>query len=454
MNKQKKTKWLYILLWEFISLIVLTALYSIMWFFFYNDNITNPFYRRGDYLIIAVYAFLLFIFTTFLQGYKIGVLRVIDLIYSHSVAIGLVNIFSYAQIALLSFELINPINLLFLSIVQLFTITFFIYFGNKVFFIIYPPKKIVVFTLKNATNDVIAKMALHHKKYAMVKHIVIDSTQAVTKLNLPELFADYDAVALAQGNSELTDIMLSACYENEKDLYFYPRPKNIMVNAAEYKNMMDSPMLLCKNSGVNGSILLIKRIVDIIVSIILLILTSPLFLISAILIKAQDNGSVIFKQERLTKNAKRFYLYKFRSMIMEAEADGIARLSNKKDARITPIGKFLRRTRFDELPQLINVLKGDITLVGPRPERPEIADQYEKTFPQFRYRLRVKAGLTGYSQVNGKYNTTPNDKLLMDLYYIENISLMMDFKILLMTAKVLILPDSTQGVDNVTAIDE
>ena len=170
-------------------------------------------------------------------------------------------------------------------------------------------------------------------------------------------------------------------------------------------------------------------------------------LVVGIAIKATDGGPAFYKQCRLTKDGKKFDVLKFRSMRVDAEKDGVARLSTgEKDDRITPIGRFIRKCRLDELPQLINIFKGEMTIVGPRPERPEIAAQYEKDLPEFALRLQAKAGLTGYAQVYGKYNTTPYDKLQMDLMYIANPSFAEDLKIMFATIKILFVPDSTEGV--------
>ena len=156
---------------------------------------------------------------------------------------------------------------------------------------------------------------------------------------------------------------------------------------------------------------------------------------------------MLYKQVRLTKNGREFKVLKFRSMIQNAEKDGVARLASDHDDRITPIGKIIRMLRLDELPQLFNILKGDMSFVGPRPERPEIAHQYESEMPEFALRLQVKAGLTGYAQVYGKYNTPPYDKVQMDLMYIANQSLLEDLRLMLMTFKILFIPSSTEGVD-------
>ena len=176
-------------------------------------------------------------------------------------------------------------------------------------------------------------------------------------------------------------------------------------------------------------------------------------LLIALCIKMQDGGTVIYKQKRLTKDGKEFDIYKFRSMRMDSEQSG-ARLAQKGDRRVTPIGTIIRNLHFDELPQLFNILKGDMSLVGPRPERPEIAEQYKKQVPEFEFRLKVKAGLTGYAQVYGKYNTTPEDKLKLDLFYIEHYTIWMDMKLLLLTFKILFQKENTEGIENgqVTAV--
>ena len=169
-------------------------------------------------------------------------------------------------------------------------------------------------------------------------------------------------------------------------------------------------------------------------------------LVAAVAIKAYDGGDVLFKQNRLTKDGRVFKIYKFRSMIMNAEKNTGAILAREGDSRITPVGRFIRKCRIDELPQLFNILKGDMTFVGPRPERPELFDEIVKDIPEFKYRLTVKAGLTGYAQIYGKYNTSMRDKLLMDIYYIENYSLISDIKLIIMTLKVIFIPESTEGV--------
>ena len=220
--------------------------------------------------------------------------------------------------------------------------------------------------------------------------------------------------------------------------------------------MFDTPLFLCRNSGLSLDQQVAKRALDLICGVLAFIVASPFMLITAAAIKLYDGGPVLFKQKRLTIGGKEFNVYKFRSMVVDAEKDGVARLATQHDDRITPVGRIIRKIRFDELPQILNILKGDMSIVGPRPERPEIAEEYKKDMPEFDYRLKVKAGLTGYAQILGKYNTLPYDKLKLDLIYIENYSLLLDLKLILMTIKILFIPESTEGLADgeITPLDE
>jgi exopolysaccharide biosynthesis polyprenyl glycosylphosphotransferase len=241
---------------------------------------------------------------------------------------------------------------------------------------------------------------------------------------------------------------LKYCYGKGVRCYTTPKISDLIIRSAESQHMFDTPLLLSRNNGLTIEQRFVKRMVDILFSAIALIPALPLMAIVAVFIKSEDWGSIIYKQKRLTINGKTFYVYKFRSMKEDAEKDGVARLAGENDTRITRTGRIIRAVRFDELPQLFNILKGDMSIVGPRPERPEIASEYEKEIPEFNYRLKVKAGLTGYAQVYGKYNTTAYDKLKLDLMYVQNYSLKLDFEIMMKTVQILFMKESTEGVES------
>ena len=267
---------------------------------------------------------------------------------------------------------------------------------------------------------------------------------------------EMNAVMLWDVDSKTRNKLLKFCYMNSIRVYLMPKITDMILLGAEELHIFDSPLLLTREYKLTMEQRFCKRTIDIVCSLILLIITSPIMLLTAIAIKLQDGGPVLYKQVRCTINQREFMIMKFRSMRMDAEKDGKARLASKNDDRITPVGKFIRKCRIDELPQLINILCGDMSFIGPRPERPEIIKQYVEVMPEFVYRMKVKAGLAGFAQVYGKYNTTPYDKLKLDLIYIERYSLWMDIKLMLLTLKVLLWPDSTEGVESeqVTAFKE
>ena len=220
-----------------------------------------------------------------------------------------------------------------------------------------------------------------------------------------------------------------------------PKISDFILLGTDRIHLFDTPLLMCRNQGLSMEQRAAKRVLDIIVSGLGIIVSSPIMLIIAIAVKAYDGGPVYYLQDRLTYQGKEFRIRKFRSMCVDSEKNG-ARLASKHDSRITPVGHVLRNLHLDELPQLFNVFMGDMSLVGPRPERDVIMQEYEQEIQEFHYRLKVKAGLTGYAQVMGNYNTSFLDKLKWDLMYIENYSLFLDFKILLMTAIAIFAKDN------------
>ena len=257
-----------------------------------------------------------------------------------------------------------------------------------------------------------------------------------------------DTVFLSGIHSHDRNIILKYCIEQDVRVYVVPRVGDVLMSGAQQVHLFHLPMLRVGRYEPTPEYLFVKRLIDLMMAGVATVILSPIMVITAIAIKAYDKGPVFYKQTRLTKDGKEFGVLKFRSMKVNAEKDGVARLSSgENDPRITPVGRIIRKCRIDELPQLLNILKGDMTIVGPRPERPSIAADYEKVMPEFHLRLQAKAGLTGYAQVYGKYNTTPYDKLLMDLMYISHPSLLEDLMIMFATVKILFMPESTEGVE-------
>ncbi len=445
MKQLKKYKSFTMFLVTFIIIVIQSLLYWRAWHIFYKFNIVEPFYEKGTLLLVLVYASLLAAFTNIYGGYKIGYYRVSDIIYSQIISLIFVNIITYLQISLIARDMLNPLGIVLMMGVQIVMLIIWAYFTNRVYLKLNPAMKIVIIYGNEDVSRFIKKLSLRPDKYNIYDTIDINVGEDRIIENIKK--SNYDAVMLYDIESHHRNKILKYCYDSSIRTYITPKISDIIVGSSDKFHLFDTPLFICKNGGLSYEQAVIKRFMDIVGSLTLIILSSPFMLIVALLIKIQDGGPIIYKQERLTINNKIFNIYKFRSMIIDAEKDGIARLAITQDERITKIGKLIRMIRFDELPQLFNILRGDMSLVGPRPERPEIAEQYINIMPEFDFRTKVKAGLTGYAQIMGKYNTTAYDKLKLDLLYIENYSFVMDLKLLLMTIKILFMPEKTEGLE-------
>jgi exopolysaccharide biosynthesis polyprenyl glycosylphosphotransferase len=307
------------------------------------------------------------------------------------------------------------------------------------------PSKTLIILGRNISEDEgndFRNRVLH--KYSHLFNIVYVYSELDSDEAIKQSIKECDTVFLYEIQSSEREKYMIMCMEQGVDFYFSPNLGDILCQGSESKHIFDTPIYKYKYGYKNGSLEVAKRIFDVTLSIILLIISLPISIFIAIVIKVEDGGPIYYIQERVTKDGKRFKMIKFRSMIVDAEKVG-AQPCSDGDSRITRVGRWIRATRLDELPQFINILKGDMSLVGPRPERVEHVTKYTEMLPEFSYRLRVKGGLTGYAQVYGKYNTTPYDKLRLDLMYIENQSILLDLKIIALTIKTIFSKESTEG---------
>lgn len=427
-----------------VGLIIQILLFRYYYYEYYSYSIELPFWRRGHILIILIYAFLLFSFSMMYGGVRIGYLRPSEVVFSQLMSTFIVNVLTYFQISLLSLGLLYPKVYLIMSGIQLVVAFIWIVFANWLYRHMFPPRQLLLVHGDRPIDDIVSKFESREDKYVISKTINI--REGVRKVCL-EALERYDAVVIWDIPSGDRNNVLKFCYGKGIRVYIMPKISDVILSGAEQLHVFDTPILLTREYSLKIEQLFVKRFFDILFSLIFIVLSSPFMLLTAIAVKFYDGGPILYKQVRCTRDAKEFEILKFRSMRTDAENDGIARLASENDDRITKVGKFIRKCRLDELPQLFNILKGDMSFIGPRPERPEIIDQYMETMPEFAFRMKVKAGLAGYAQVYGKYNTTPYDKLKLDLCYIENYSLWLDFKLMLLTVKILFWPDSTEGVD-------
>lgn len=424
-----------------ILLFMLTGIFGYVWYKYYSDVIVLPFYRRGNWVLIAIYCMLTTLFFRVYGGFRIGYLKSTDMLYSQFLSMIFVNVVTFFLISLIGRHFMDSTPVVVMTAVDLGVIALWTAASNKMFLLIYPPRKLIILYGSHQAADIVIKMSERVDKYMICESINFSEDPEVIR----EQILKYEGVIICDIPAEERNDYLKFCFENSIRVYITPKISDIIVRGAEDIRLFDSPLILCRNCGLDVEQRIIKRTFDIIFSLIALVPALPIMLIMALLIKLYDGGPVLYKQKRLTIDYREFDVYKFRSMVVDAEKKSGPVLASDDDPRITPVGKFLRKVRLDELPQLFNILKGDMSVVGPRPERPELTAEYKKQMPEFDYRLKVKAGLTGYAQVTGVYDTTPYDKLKMDLMYIENYSIKLDIQIIIMTLKIMLFPKKSNA---------
>ena len=443
MRRRYRYKKLLVFFESTLLLMIETLLFAYIWYGHYIHYIKLSFYHRGNYAVIGSYTLILFLITKLYDGFKLGYLRLMDVLYSQILSLLCSNVLMYIQLCIISRDYMNPIRLVEMTMVELVLIVVWVLLWNWVYTKIYPPRRMLLVYGGKPPKNLVEKLHSRKDKYQICEMI---SAQKGTDIVCRRIDR-YENVVLCDMPLEIQSSIVEYCFQHSIRSYIVPKITDIMLLGAEQIHLFDTPILLLRNQGLGVEQVIVKRFMDLVISFLMLILTSPLMLLIALCIKVQDGGPVIYKQKRLTKDGREFDICKFRSMRMDSEQSG-ARLAQKGDSRVTPVGKIIRNLHFDELPQLFHILKGDMSLVGPRPERPEIAKQYKSQVPEFEFRLKVKAGLTGYAQVYGKYNTTPEDKLKLDLFYIEHYTVWMDMKLLLLTFKILFQKENTEGIEN------
>lgn len=416
-------------------------MYYYIWCKYYNPLMQIAYYRLGNWMMFGVYGVVLLIFSYIYGGMHVGGVRIFNLIYSQFLVSLFSNTVMYIAGTLVIKRFHTIIPLVFLNFVEIIVITLWSIIATKVYRLIYPPCKVLLI----CGDRPIA--ALMDKLHTRTDQFIVDSVISIAESfeEIEKKILMYEGVVIGDIPTEIRNKLLKFCYGKSICTYTVPKLSDIILRNSECLHMFDTPLFQSRNLGLTIEQIVLKRILDIFVSLSALVILSPIFLITAIMIKCYDHGPVFFCQQRCTKDQKIFTIYKFRSMIVDAEKSGGAIPATDNDMRITPVGRVIRKLRLDELPQLINILKGDMSLVGPRPERIEHVEQYCKVIPEFKYRMKVKGGLTGYAQVYGKYNTTAYDKLKMDLMYIENYSVFLDIEILFKTIKILFMKESTEG---------
>ena len=454
---------------KLIDVIMVSIPFIAAWTLYYSHKVyLSDFYRKGNWLVMALFVVIYYLLSHLYSGYSIHISRISEIVYAQSLGALLADGIMFIIMWLLIRHVPNIPVLLLVFAAQVLLIILWAKMSHKWYFKNHPPvptaiiydelegvEKLVSYYGLDAHFHIVKKVSigeLHGKDWYSLSKAERDRREDVF---IPEVLDGVEAVFLCSLHSHDRNQIVKYCMHKDIVSWCIPRIGDVIMAGAEGVHLFHLPMLRVGRYNPTPEYLACKRAFDIVVSGLALILFSPIMLVLAIIIR-MDGGTAFYRQKRLTKDGRVFEILKFRSMRMDAEKDGVARLSSgEADPRITKVGRFIRACRLDELPQLINILKGDMSIVGPRPERPEIAAQYKQYLPEFDLRLQCKCGLTGYAQVYGQYNTTPYDKLLMDLMYIAKPSIAEDFKICFATVKILFMPESTEGVDpgQVTALD-
>lgn len=446
MEKKFQMKYLYRSICVGILLTIATGMFTGMWVRFVSvNNQTGHLMGKGNIgMAVIIYISLFFIIGYWLHAFGIGVDRKSAVMASVALTAATVD----AIEVFLSMAITGQYRFFYeflwryivLCIGQVVILCLLVIPMIDIYRKIFPPLQVLevygdrAHGLHDKINGIPYKY--HVKKLV---HYRIDNTE------LRKEIIKFDAVLISDVPAHEKNLILKTCVDMNKRVYFVPKISDVITASAEKLNLFDTPLFLIRDVGINVVERCVKRVMDIVLSGIALIVLSPILLITAIAIKANDGGPVFFRQERCTIGGKRFMILKFRSMIVDAEKDGRPHPAGEKDDRITKVGHVIRATRIDELPQIINILKGDMSIVGPRPERVEHVEKYTEDIPEFSFRSKVKGGLTGYAQVYGKYNTTALDKLKLDLIYIMNYSLLLDLQIIFETVKILFRKESTEG---------
>lgn len=425
------------------DVLLVTLPFIVCWITYYSGIISSAPTLKRSSVVIALFVALYFWFGRVYDAFIVSLKRISEMIFSQALSVLMADAFMIVVLWLMGSGIPRVGPIIVTIAVQLLLSVTWCRLAHQWYFAHYAGQRTgIVYDTRRGMEDLFGEYGLDKKFDIQFTCTVDECLQG----NM-EALNGLEIVFLCGVHSHERNIILKYCVEHDIIVYMIPRIGDVMMSGAKRMHMFHLPILRVDRYRPPVEFIVIKRFMDIAISLVGIVLTSPIMLFVALAIKGYDRGPVLYRQVRLTKDRREFEVLKFRSMRTDAEKDGVARLSTgENDDRITPIGRFIRACRLDELPQLFNILRGDMSLVGPRPERPEIAEQYEKEMPEFALRLQAKAGLTGYAQVYGKYNTQPYDKLQMDLMYISNPSILEDLRIIFATIQVLFMKESTEGI--------
>ena len=427
-----------------VEIVLLAALYYIFWRCGYRQGELFPkYYGLGKYILTGLYAVISYLLIKNSDGLQFGQLRKADLLVAQWIAMLITNIITYFQLCLIAEDMISPLPILLLMAADVVVTALYMLLVKGLYRLMYAPYNMVMIYGSRTAVGMKIKMDNRRDKYRVDALIPADKGFDY----ICQESEKYDAVVLNDVPAEERNDILKYCYQHSIRVYVVPKITDIIIRNGEDITAFDTPLILVAGKGLTIGQRFVKRLEDLALSIPALIVASPIMALIAVAIKLEDGGPVFYRQKRATRDGKEFNILKFRSMIVDAEKPGISIPATGRDPRITKVGRIIRGCRLDELPQLFNIIKGEMSVVGPRPERLEHMEKYGADIPEFYYRLKVKGGLTGYAQIYGRYNTSAYDKIRLDLMYIEHFSLVLDIKLILMTVRILFSRESTEGFE-------
>lgn len=449
MNKKKKdylnrNKETMKFILNLVDVLLMALLYVLTIIIYYDKNYEYSYGLRGYIVLSVLYIVILYIFNHAFGSFELGTKKISDIILSQGMSLLIVDVVMFFVLSLIEGHILYVrYPHLLLYVVQMIVSSYVVYKHSLIIRERFKPLDALVIYGDNSYKKVVSKLKIYQQYEFKIKKCL--SEKDINYKKILETIKDYECIICIEMTYEKKKLVVKNAYENDKYIYDVPSITEVLIKSSKVSSLIDTPILKLNKFGPNEVEKVLKRAMDIFGGVLLLIVGSPIMLISSIIIKLQDGGDIFFKQKRLTKDGKVFELIKFRSMIMNAEPNNKMIRAKENDERITKYGSFMRKTRIDEIPQVLNILKGEMSFVGPRALRIEEYEENKNDFPEFNYRLKVQAGLTGYAQLYGKYNTSFRDKLLFDVYYIENYSLMEDVKLILMSFFNMFIKDSTEG---------
>ena len=438
----KKMRFMHKFFATLVSFFVISS-FAAVWLLFYNNFAFRTHWTEGAVISIIIYSIIYIAIAQLYRGFKIGTYPLGEVIFSQILALGIANALLFAQCCLISNKYVSIVPGLITSLFQILCVVIWAAVVKRYYIHFTKPSDTLLICNHEHEGHSFKKML--GKKFSHFFKISRIETASTPLGTIQQKIDQSEAVILYELDAVLREQLMSHIIKHKKLLYVTPTVSDILMHGFENRHFVDTPLMKYEYAYEKPISYLGKRAIDLLFSILGLAVFSPFMFIFALFIKLEDGGPVLYKQKRCTKDGKVFEILKFRSMVVNAEENGTVIPCVANDSRITRVGKVIRKFRIDETPQIFNVLKNDMSIVGPRPERVEHMKEYCKKHPEFTYRLRVKGGLTGYAQIYGRYNTDAYDKLRLDMMYIENMSMLLDLKLIILTIKTIFISESTEA---------